>query len=86
METVTRETTFFSVCGARYKTRPGLTYHLTHVHKKAEEAEEAPSPEVAPDLPDTDEGIYLFSPSLCLPASFFFLSIRNRVSVFGVQF
>jgi len=45
------------LCGARYKTRPGLTYHLTHVHKKAEEAEEAPSPaEVLGDNPATDEG------------------------------
>lgn len=24
----------FSVCGARYKTRPGLTYHYTHSHKE----------------------------------------------------
>lgn len=23
----------FSVCGARYKTRPGLTYHYNHSHK-----------------------------------------------------
>ncbi|CAA9994390.1 unnamed protein product [Nesidiocoris tenuis] len=23
----------FTVCGARYKTRPGLTYHYTHSHK-----------------------------------------------------
>lgn len=23
-----------SVCGARYKTRPGLTYHYTHSHKE----------------------------------------------------
>ena len=24
----------FSVCGARYKTRPGLSYHLNHAHLK----------------------------------------------------
>jgi len=23
-----------SVCGARYKTRPGLTYHYSHSHKE----------------------------------------------------
>lgn len=23
----------FTACGARYKTRPGLTYHYTHSHK-----------------------------------------------------
>lgn len=27
---------FVSVCGARYKTRPGLTYHYTHSHKDEE--------------------------------------------------
>lgn len=24
-----------TVCGAKYKTRPGLTYHFTHTHKEA---------------------------------------------------
>lgn len=24
----------FSVCGVRYKTRPGLTYHYSHSHKE----------------------------------------------------
>lgn len=34
-----------SVCGARYKTRPGLTYHYTHSHK-----------EKAANLPNDEEG------------------------------
>lgn len=28
----------FSVCGARYKTRPGLTYHYNHSHKEQRSA------------------------------------------------
>lgn len=28
------------VCGARYKTRPGLTYHFTHSHKNKENDED----------------------------------------------
>ncbi|XP_021947352.1 zinc finger protein ubi-d4 [Folsomia candida] len=28
------------LCGARYKTRPGLTYHYTHSHKEKEDDEE----------------------------------------------
>lgn len=28
------------ICGARYKTRPGLTYHYTHSHKDKEDEEE----------------------------------------------
>jgi zinc finger protein ubi-d4 len=28
------------LCGARYKTRPGLTYHYTHSHKDKEDEEE----------------------------------------------
>lgn len=34
------------MCGARYKTRPGLTYHLSHAHLKPEVA--APPPETQP--------------------------------------
>lgn len=33
-----------SVCSARYKTRPGLTYHYTHTHKETKEC----------DVPTTD--------------------------------
>ncbi len=34
-------TVYFNVvCGARYKTRPGLTYHYTHSHKEKEDEEE----------------------------------------------
>lgn len=31
-----------SVCGARYKTRPGLTYHYTHSHKEGTCADAVP--------------------------------------------
>lgn len=30
----------FAECGARYKTRPGLSYHVNHHHHKSEEEEE----------------------------------------------
>lgn len=30
------------VCGARYKTRPGLTYHYTHSHKDKEQQDQDP--------------------------------------------
>jgi len=42
-----------TVCGARYKTRPGLTYHYTHSHKEKEDEEED---EMAAASPKRDEG------------------------------
>lgn len=41
-----------SVCGARYKTRPGLTYHYSHSHKEGASDENsrdstAPAPQGA---------------------------------------
>lgn len=62
------------VCGARYKTRPGLTYHYTHSHKEGKcaavtgEGEETsseanappPTPPPAPATPqDASAGYYL---------------------------
>ena len=46
-----------SVCGARYKTRPGLTYHYTHFHNSVPGETEAtvPSPK-----PSTDSGIVVY--------------------------
>jgi len=43
------------VCGARYKTRPGLTYHYTHSHKEKEDEEDE---EMVPASPKRDEGFY----------------------------
>ncbi|CAG7825778.1 unnamed protein product [Allacma fusca] len=41
------------LCGARYKTRPGLTYHYTHSHKDKEDEDED---EMIPSSPKRDEG------------------------------
>ncbi len=30
-----------TVCGARYKTRPGLTYHLSHFHSGLDDDEDS---------------------------------------------
>lgn len=30
----TKKKSLSAVCGAKYKTRPGLTYHFTHTHKE----------------------------------------------------
>ena len=43
----------FTVCGARYKTRPGLTYHVNHSHKDGANSVDrsimqAPPPHVPP--------------------------------------
>ncbi|XP_060722079.1 zinc finger protein DPF3 isoform X1 [Tachysurus vachellii] len=35
-----------SVCGKRYKNRPGLSYHYTHTHLAEEEGEEEREPEI----------------------------------------
>ena len=50
----------FTVCGARYKTRPGLTYHLSHFHSGGDEEEDhggaaviTPSPKHQGDVPTT---------------------------------
>ena len=34
-----------TVCGKRYKNRPGLSYHYTHTHLAEEEGEEERDPE-----------------------------------------
>ena len=41
------------VCGARYKTRPGLTYHYTHSHKDKEDEDED---DMMTSSPKRDEG------------------------------
>uniref|UniRef100_T1J0T8 Uncharacterized protein n=1 Tax=Strigamia maritima TaxID=126957 RepID=T1J0T8_STRMM len=45
-------------CGARYKTRPGLTYHYTHSHNGVTEVTDdestAPSPPVKPSMSTND--------------------------------
>lgn len=38
----------FSVCGKRYKNRPGLSYHYTHTHLAEEEGEEGPERHTLP--------------------------------------
>ncbi|XP_064621407.1 zinc finger protein ubi-d4-like isoform X2 [Lineus longissimus] len=46
------------LCGARYKTRPGLTYHYTHFHNGLAEPEAdpvAPSPKPSTSLPADNE-------------------------------
>lgn len=42
---------FPTVCGKRYKNRPGLSYHYTHTHLAEEEGEEEKETEVAPSPP-----------------------------------
>lgn len=44
----------FIVCGARYKTRPGLTYHYTHSHKEKPQDDEN-SLEGAPVSPNSQK-------------------------------
>lgn len=48
------------MCGAKYKTRPGLTYHFTHTHKDAagsdndsRDSRPATSPAAAADYQDS---------------------------------
>lgn len=43
-----------TVCGAKYKTRPGLTYHFTHTHKEAAAAAAAASGAAAATNSDGD--------------------------------
>ena len=38
------------MCGARYKTRPGLTYHMAHSHNKAPPEEEVEPPQPSPKI------------------------------------
>lgn len=38
---------YFSVCGMRYKTRPGLTYHYAHSHRDEDDSETANKQAVA---------------------------------------
>ncbi|XP_019898407.1 zinc finger protein DPF3 isoform X5 [Esox lucius] len=40
-----------SVCGKRYKNRPGLSYHYAHTHLAEEEGEEEREEEIAPSPP-----------------------------------
>ncbi|KAI6201866.1 hypothetical protein M3Y96_00887800 [Aphelenchoides besseyi] len=37
-------------CGARYKSRPGLTYHRLHVHKEESMLNEMPKSPIAPNI------------------------------------
>ncbi|XP_076032878.1 zinc finger protein ubi-d4-like isoform X3 [Oratosquilla oratoria] len=39
------------LCGMRYKTRPGLTYHYAHSHKEEKEKEAKAKPNVLPNDP-----------------------------------
>ena len=70
----------FTVCGARYKTRPGLTYHLSHFHSGGDDEEDGgaavitPSPKHQGDVPvgaatktagDIVDGRHLFLPLHC---------------------
>lgn len=44
-----------TVCGKRYKNRPGLSYHYAHSHlaeEEGEDKEELEMSEPAPPLPD----------------------------------
>lgn len=44
-----------TVCGKRYKNRPGLSYHYAHSHLAEEEGEEKEEMEISeppPPLPD----------------------------------
>ncbi|KAM9435703.1 zinc finger protein DPF3 isoform 2-T2 [Clarias gariepinus] len=41
-----------SVCGKRYKNRPGLSYHYTHTHLAEEEGEEEREPEIPQSPPE----------------------------------
>lgn len=38
------------LCGARYKTRPGLTYHMAHSHNKQPPEEEVEPPQPSPKI------------------------------------
>lgn len=38
-----------AVCGMRYKTRPGLTYHYAHSHKEEKEEEAKPKAPARPN-------------------------------------
>ena len=49
----TNKNNLLVVCGARYKTRPGLTYHYTHSHKDKEDEEED---DMISSSPKRDEG------------------------------
>lgn len=40
-----------SVCGKRYKNRPGLSYHYTHTHLAEEEGEEEKEKDMSPSPP-----------------------------------
>lgn len=49
------------VCGARYKTRPGLTYHYTHSHKDKEDEEDDEMVPAASPKRDDPSGHYKIS-------------------------
>lgn len=50
-----------AVCGARYKTKPGLSYHVSHSHSaKLDECEEATSSSTVFEAAEpVVDGIYL---------------------------
>lgn len=53
-----------TVCGKRYKNRPGLSYHYAHSHLAEEEGEEKEELEIsepAPPLPDEPKSKSLLS-------------------------
>ncbi|XP_059483903.1 zinc finger protein DPF3-like isoform X1 [Neocloeon triangulifer] len=54
------------LCGARYKTRPGLTYHYTHSHKDKEEDDDDSG---SASLPATSGGGSAASPKPTPPAA-----------------
>lgn len=44
-------------CGARYKTRPGLTYHYTHSHKNLLDGEDEDSGSATPTAMGSNSGM-----------------------------
>lgn len=44
-----------TVCGKRYKNRPGLSYHYTHTHLAEEEGEEEKETEMLPPSPPASD-------------------------------
>lgn len=55
MPSIYTNSRIYLVCGARYKTRPGLTYHYTHSHKEKTPQDEEGSLEGAPASPSTQK-------------------------------
>ena len=47
----------YKACGARYKTRPGLTYHYTHSHKNLLEDDDEDSGAATPTTGASNSGM-----------------------------